>query len=440
VTDTRGTALVRTAVGVAILLVIAKAIGFAKEAYLANRLGTSALADAYQVGLTFSTWFSVTVVSAFSTVWVPLLVQSAHWRPDRAAQFVRRSNWTVFALGGASVVVTLAIAVVSLGLSEPAQAGNGQHAAFGFTFWFLLLAMQTVLVGYLVARLMAGQSHGYALAEAVPAIMLVLVVMFFDESIEIGLIAGTLIGAATHLAALGILLRMRGAPLHGFEIPRRDELIKGAALAFAALLPSQIAIGSTAPIDMLLAKSLGQGEVATYGYALRLVALATGITAVALTRVLLPVLSEMVARGDAARAFALAKRWVWLMLAVGGAAAAVLWLVATPLVRIAFERGAFAASDTAAVAATLRILALQMPMFFAGIVWVQWLAANRRTRDIARITFVQVIVKIVASVVLMQWLGLQGIALATVLMYFVALVWLSRATMPGSKGGSPSGA
>jgi peptidoglycan biosynthesis protein MviN/MurJ (putative lipid II flippase) len=390
-------------------------------------LGTNAIADAYQVGFSLSTWFGVTIASALSTVGVPLLARSTTWRADRAAQFVRCFNWFVLVTSGAGVLVTLAVGVVSLELLETTPSVLDSQLALKFFYCFAVLAAQTVFVGYLVARLMAAQSHGYALAEAVPAIVLMIVVALFTESIASGLVIGTLIGATAHLVIVIALLRMRGMTVGGVERPRNDAVLMSAVLGFAVLLPSQIAIGITAPLDFLLAKSLGEGEVATFGYALRLVALATGISAVALTRVLLPELSHLVARGDESRAFALARRWVSIMLVVGAVAAAFLWLLASPIVTVAFERGAFTAEDTADVAATLRLLGLQMPLYFAGIVWVQWFAAHRRTREIARITLLQVIVKIAASIGLMQWFGLQGVALGTVLMYLIALACLSIA-------------
>ena len=104
-------------------------------------------------------------------------------------------------------------------------------------------------------------------------------------------------------------------------------------------------------------------------------------------------------------------------------------LLATPIVRLVFERGAFTAVDTAAVAPVLACYAVQIPFYLAGMIGVQVLAALCHYRALAFISTSNFLLNIALNLLLVRWIGLPGIALATSLVYVVSstmiafLVW-----------------
>jgi len=129
------------------------------------------------------------------------------------------------------------------------------------------------------------------------------------------------------------------------------------------------------------------------------------------------VLADIQSRGDAQRARATALKWSVLMLAAGAAVTAAGWLLAPWGVGLLFERGAFTAQDTIAVAHVVRWGLLQLPFYFGVLILVQLLASQNRYRIMAFIAVANFAVKAVMNQVLAPAMGPAGIMLATSLMY-----------------------
>ena len=122
-----------------------------------------------------------------------------------------------------------------------------------------------------------------------------------------------------------------------------------------------------------------------------------------------------------------------------------LWATTPELVKLLFQRGAFDARATAAVSDAVRYGLWQLPFYFAGIVLVQWYAANERFREILVITGSALVVKTAANFLLAPTLGVNGIMLSTVAMYaltcLLMILMLNRAgsNREASHGGEMSG-
>lgn len=188
----------------------------------------------------------------------------------------------------------------------------------------------------------------------------------------------------------------------------------------------------SAILDQFFAAHLGTGAIATLNYANRILALLLGIAAMAVSRATLPVFSRALAQGGE-QAHRIAGQWAWLLLGMGVLTTLVGWLLAPWGVKLLFERGAFLAQDTLVVTDVLRYGLTQLPFYFAGIVLVSLLASQGRHRVIAAVAATNLLVKVMANFVLVPWMGMNGLLVATTLMYMVSvsLCWL--ATRPKNR-------
>jgi peptidoglycan biosynthesis protein MviN/MurJ (putative lipid II flippase) len=189
---------------------------------------------------------------------------------------------------------------------------------------------------------------------------------------------------------------------------------------------AQLLITFSVPIDQGFAARLGEGAVATLGYANRIITLFSGLASIVVGRALLPVLSGAVADGDLALGRRHALQWAGLLAGAAALGCAVLWIAAPGLVRILFQRGAFDAMASANVAGVLRYGLLQLPFFFGGMALVQWYAALGRFRAVLSITTGALAVKFGLNAVLTPVYGIDGIMIATASMYLFtsATMWL----------------
>jgi putative peptidoglycan lipid II flippase len=91
----------------------------------------------------------------------------------------------------------------------------------------------------------------------------------------------------------------------------------------------------------------------------------------------------------------------------------VAWYLAPFGVALLFQRGAFTAADTTAVAGLLRWGLLQLPFYFAVLVLVQLFASEGRFKEMAFVAVGIFVVKVLANFILIRLFGISGVLLAT---------------------------
>ncbi len=92
--------------------------------------------------------------------------------------------------------------------------------------------------------------------------------------------------------------------------------------------------------------------------------------------------------------------------------------------RLTFQHGAFGPKDTAAVSSVLVMYALQIPCFVCSRVFYRFLVAMRRTDLVFYCGLLNLALDIILNLLLMRWLGVAGIALATSLWTMSTLLFL----------------
>ncbi|MBV7483637.1 murein biosynthesis integral membrane protein MurJ [Bordetella sp. BOR01] len=410
----------RGAFRVAIFLVLGKAAGAIKEMAVAYRYGISDAVDAYQFTMTMTNWLPVTIVGVLGVVLIPVLVRLRRTGGHERNLFVRELQGAVL-VGGVVLAVLTALAWpwvlqwLGSGLSAPVAAMSTQ-----LLYAFVPVTVLLLIAGISGARLRSHERHVNTLLDSVPAVTTLAWVMLAAVSADdVGpLLWGTLVGYAIQAAWLAWLAARAdrgfwGAPLLSLRSPHWPELMSAAGI----MLVGQVAMSFVGPLDQYTAANLGDNANATLGYASRLLSLLLGIGAVSVGRAALPVLADVQSRGDAARARSMALKWSVLMVGAGAAAVIVAWLLAPWGVALLFERGAFTAENTQAVAHVLRWGLLQLPFYFGVLILVQLLASQNRYRVMALIAVANFLLKVVLNAMLAPRMGTAGIMLATSLMY-----------------------
>jgi peptidoglycan biosynthesis protein MviN/MurJ (putative lipid II flippase) len=411
---------------IAILTVIAKAFGAAREVGIAWRFGISSTVDAYQLALTITTLLPMMLTSVTTVVLVPRLV-ALKTRGEDYTSFIAELNGTALLLGAgvaALTVVGAPAAAALLGHGNP----NMQALTAVMSRSMAPVALLTIIGGYLTARLQARERFAYSVTEAVPSATIALfAVVPGSMSGAPRLIWGTLTGFLLQTLILLSMVHKRGGSIERIRIRHRSNEWRSLYRSVVVMTAAQALLAVTIPVDQAFAARLGPGAVATLGYASRTVSLVTAFGAVVLARALLPVLSGAAAAGDLRLGCRQARQWSGLLLACGGIAALLIWLLSDFAVGILFQRGAFTGEDTHMVSAVLRIGALQLPFYFAGLAIVQWIAALGRYSTLLIVACVGLATKIAVNLLLVPLLGLQGIMLGTAAMYAISFLLQFRA-------------
>jgi len=365
--------IVKGMLAVAGFLLVAKAIAAAKEVVLAHSYGTSAVLDGHLFAFNLASW-PVSVLAAalwfgLTPAWVKLSTQDELTKKKAAADLLG----LVLVL---AIAASLLVAGVLYWLLQSNISGLGAvaQAAALDSMWAVLVFL---LVGCLAALyatwLMSAQRHGNTLLEAAPAAAIALTVLVFFGlgHRELGvspLNIGLATGAVLQLVLLAWLFKEDGPKTISW--PRRGSMAWTMLHGMGLALLAQVVMSSTVLVDTLALARMGEGALAAYTYAQRLMALAIGLTAMVIGRAVLPVFS---AQTDKQVSLNLAKVWGWRMFGLGCLGAVLIALAAKPAVVVLFQHGAFTEEDSAQVAWVLMLLGLQLPFYMASTVWFSWL-------------------------------------------------------------------
>ncbi|OAJ53693.1 hypothetical protein A6V36_35775 [Paraburkholderia ginsengiterrae] len=408
----------RNALYVLVFVLIGRCAGALKEIAIAYFYGVSPIVDAFQLTFNLMTWVPSTLVSVLGIILVPLLVQVRLLGSEERALFLAELNTAVVATGCATS--TLLYLAWPYALHVFAKSLSAESAGFSLQFAKGLapLTIEILLIAQFSARLQAQEKHVNSMLECVPAAtLLCAVVMFHRISAVNSLMLGTLVGFGLQALCLYIAVKMNddiGAP---FKLGFSSRHWPGLLHAIGLFSIGQIVLCLAVPVDQFFAVDLGPGAVATLGYTNRLLALILAVGALAIGRAILPVLTDVLQTRSKERAIGIAVRWCFVMFISGSIIVVLGWVGAPILVKLLFQRGAFTIYNTQTVATALRPGLLQIPFNLGMIVLMQMFSSLGKYRIMSVIAVFGFVTKIIANFLLVKMLGVEGILLATSIMY-----------------------
>jgi putative peptidoglycan lipid II flippase len=211
-----------------------------------------------------------------------------------------------------------------------------------------------------------------------------------------------------------------------FGFDWKDSGVRAALRQFAPQLFSSSINQINQIADKSMATLLGIGRVSALSYSSRLIIFLPEIFLSSFGRTLLPTLSEQVSReqfDEIKQMLNSAFRWILFLLLPVVCATIILRL---HIVGLLFERGSFTADNTRLTAFALAFYAPSILLVTINICIRRTIFALQQSAFIARIGFVGVGFNVLMNFILMQFIDVGGLALATTLsslLHLVASYW-----------------
>jgi putative peptidoglycan lipid II flippase len=399
-------------------VLVGRLAGAAKEMAVAWRYGVSETVDAYQLATTLVLWLPGTLISTLTIVLVPMFVRLRQSDQVDRSYFLRELDGAALVVGAITGGLSLLLGPFVLPHLADKLSAESLQIAWRFTRGMAPLAPLSLMLGVYAARLMARERQINTLLESVPAIVILLFMLLWPRGTDAApLLWGTVLGVATQTAWSWRLAGRADGATAMPRFSRRSRHWPDLYAATGVLVVGQFVMSFITPLDQYTAAQLGNGAIATLGYANRVIALLIGIGATAIARAILPVMSDLWAAGQRERARNISLKWAAFMLTAGALVVVITWALAPWGVGLLFERGAFTSQDTQVVAEVFRWGVIQVPFYFAGLVLVQLLASQGKYSTIAVIAASNLVIKLILNPLLSARMGIVGIALATSLMY-----------------------
>ncbi len=247
-----------------------------------------------------------------------------------------------------------------------------------------------------------------------------------DETLAFRIMAAILVGGVLQWAVQLPGVRGSGWPLRPvFGAP--DPRLRAALATFLPALLGLAAAQLAAVVDQVMVRWLVDPSANAYTYlANRLLHLPLALIGVAAVTGAMPWLARLAAAGDRAGLARAVRRNAEPLLLLTVAAAAGLWAVADPAVRVLFERRRFTPDDTAVLVGTLRAYLFGLPAAALAGLLVRAHQASGHYATPARIAGAMLPLDVVANLLLIPWLGVAGAGWATSLVLTVQCLWLLR--------------
>jgi putative peptidoglycan lipid II flippase len=405
--------------------VVSRVFGLVREQVAFGYFGATGKLDAYVVANTLPNLFrDVLGEYAAENAFMPAYktLEQRH-KLAEARQLFRTVMRVVIVVGAALVLLGMAFApwvvtafVPGFAARYPQLVSTATWMARWMMPYLLIIAVASVYSSLLLAE---RRFLLYSLAPVGTSACVILSIVLGKEELDVGaLAAGIVVGGLVHMV-LCAAPYVRRRPLPG---PPASEAVAGAALRKVgrSAIPIGVA-GVLSKVSVVMDQVLASvfcdaGRISALTGAARLLQLPFGILGLAVGRAAFPLMIEQAAarEGDGfSRAVVRAMRWnLFLMLP----ATLGIMLLAGPLVRLMYERGAFTAEHTGWSALALACYAMGLVAMGARTVLARAFYALLNTRLPLYASAVAVALNVAAAVALVQTPLLHGgLAAATAL-------------------------
>ncbi|CBG39684.1 murein biosynthesis integral membrane protein MurJ [Helicobacter mustelae] len=166
-------------------------------------------------------------------------------------------------------------------------------------------------------------------------------------------------------------------------------------------------------LDTILASFLATGSISYLYYANRIFQLPLAIFAIAISTALFPTIARAIKNLEEHKARDLMKKAFWVLLILLSLCVCGGIVLKNEVIYVLFERGKFLRQDTLIAANVFALYLLGLVPFGLAKVFALWLFAHKKQGVVALCSGISLLVGLLCSLILMQYIGVYGLALAS---------------------------
>lgn len=410
------------AIGIFIINIISKLLGFVREMMIAYMFGTSYIVDVYTVAITLPSVIFSFFISGFSQSYIPIAsrIENVSERKD----FYNNLQTILFFV---SVLLSLICFGMSERITQMLAPGFSKEAfeltnifvkIIAFIFPFMSLFSMTA------ANLLFYEHFAFAnICDFIVFNILIIISIFIAGKGNIFfLIIGYLLSQIIVSFVLWVYAEKESLQKYQFEIDISDKRVKEICfLAFPfglSLFANQI----NSVIDRLLASTLGEGVISALNYSNKIQLIIMGLTTMIFASVCYPRLNMFFAKKKYELGMKYISKGIMLTNILAIPLTGFFFLMSYPICQILFQRGAFDANATLMTSRCLSFYALGLVFYSYREILTRCLAANKQQKLILKNTVCAVIFNILFNIIMIRYLSYVGLALATSLAGFLAVI------------------
>lgn len=397
------------AVAIGSLTAAAKIAGAIKTIVMARAFGTSPELDRYLLTFLIPSFLSEVLCGPIVPLLVPQLVALRHGEDDGGAAQVYLASLRRAVLGTSAIA--LAFGVCSLLAVSFGSATSKTSGILSLLPWILPILPFSAASNVWRAVLNAHHRFRIAAGAIVLTPLIAILALIFGQADVYRLAVATTFGSAAEAVILCVAVKRLGLPVFtsSLALPRGSGFRSGQYLSLAA---TGFISNGAVMLNQTMAAALGSGSVAILNFGTRLTSVLNAIGPEAIAVSLLPVFSRMLISNERGHLVRSVRHIVLKPMLVAFAIGVLLAVFSVPIVRFAFQGGAFQAGDTAAVADVQRLSLLQLPFSLGIALLSRVIASAKANRVMVPITAAGLALNALLNILWMRSYAVAGVAAA----------------------------
>ncbi len=416
----------KVALGITVITLLSKIIGFLRDVIMASYYGTSIQTDAFVMAQTIVSVITGLVLVALNTTFIPVYSDYLTNRSEQVREKFINVIYTFF------IGFLLLLTVLGMLFTEQIVsifAPEFSVEAFVLTVQLTkILFVSIVLSGWITLDRARLHSHGKFFIPAAIAypmnVTMIITMLFFTNSFGItGLAVAVVIGGIGQLLLQQPLIRNLN---HKYQIVWD---IKDEGLRRVGILVIPILIGNgiqqiNTMVDRVLASSLPIGSLAALNFSNLLVLFIVGLMSATVASVYYTLMSKYYNEGNQQAFNKLLKKTVNILVLIVLPAMVGFMILKLPIVRLIFERGAFNRNASEMTSIALLFYGIGLLGYSLRDVLNRAFYALKDTKTATINGAIAVVLNIAFSVSLVPYMGIGGLALGTSLSALLSTVLL----------------
>lgn len=404
----------KATVALMIATILAKVLGFGRELVLASAYGTSMYSDAYITAMNIPLVIFATIGSTLTTALIPIYLEvDNNLGGDESLKFMNNV---------VNIVTIICVVLGILGLIFTEQIvsmfavgfeGKTYEMAVSFTKITIIGIIFTGLSYLMTAYLQIKNNFVIPGIISIPKnIVIIISIILSMKYNPYIMIWGTLLGMAIELL-FQLPFALKSGYKYSAYIKLKDKHINQMVLLIMPVLIGVAVNQINTMVDRTLASTLSEGSVSALNYANKLNGFVMALFITSILTVIYPILSRLSNEQNKEKfndIVVQAINSVILLVAPVSVGAIVL---STPIVKLLFERGEFDDRATSMTAIALIMYSLGMVAFGLRDIIGRIFYSLQDTKTPMVNGVLAMIMNIVLNFVLIRYLELAGLALAT---------------------------
>jgi len=402
---------------ITIFLFLSKFIGYFREVLIAKYFGASGQTDAFLTALMIPGMVMGLISSGLGTLIIPAYIEKSKKDEKEAKIFVNQIFFIWLIIAGLLSLIIYLFTPFFVKLVAFGFRGERFNLAVNLTRYLIPLGFATVFVGFFTGIYQSKKQFLYpTVISVIGNTLIVLSLVLFTNKLGINSwTIGQLFSGIFCFFSLFFLLYKKWNFFKEFNLKKLQtkEIKKFLIILFPLILMGGINILNQI-IDKTIASNLAIGSISILNFAQRTYAIPLTILVVPLITAIFPTFSSLAVYKDKRKNYAqILKKALCLSWSIIIPVSIIIMVLAEPIVKFLFQRGAFTSIATQLTASTVAMYSIGLFAVSANYFLIKTFYSFKNTNTPLILGTVIVSINIIGNIILSKVLGVQGIALST---------------------------